>query len=179
MMFSISCTILASCQYVTIAQDYGEWERVDVLHNRAMRYCLGVNKFAPVHALYGEMGWVMPRYGRWISMVRLWNRMISMNNDRLTKRLFLWDKPKCFNNWSSWIYEICTEFGLESNFQHELPIDISIFDSLMISRTETTWKDTIQFKPKLRTYVKYKINNYKTEDYIRTPLGRMHRPIFA
>ncbi len=49
--------------------------------------------------------------------------------------------------------EICTKFGLESNFQHELPIDISIFDSLMVSRTEKTWKDTIRFKPKLRTYM--------------------------
>ena len=76
------------------------------------------------------------------------------------------------------MYEICTEFGLESNFEHELPIDISIFDSLMLSRTEKTWKDTIQFKPKLRTYVKYKIH-YKTEDYIRMPLGRMHRAILA
>ncbi len=48
----------------------------------------------------------------------------------------------------------------------------------MLSRTEKTWKNTIQFKPKLRTYVKYKID-YKTEDYIRIRLGSIHRAILA
>ena len=45
-----------------------------------------------------------------------------MNNDRLTERLFLRDKAKCFINWSSWMYEIWTAFGSESNMQHELPM---------------------------------------------------------
>ncbi len=45
-----------------------------------MRYFLGVNKFVPTHALYGELGWVMPRYRRWLSFAQIWNGLILMND---------------------------------------------------------------------------------------------------
>ena len=33
-------------------------------------------------------------------MVRLWNRLMTMDQSRLTKRIFLWETNKC-NNWVS------------------------------------------------------------------------------
>ncbi len=38
------------------------------IQNRAMPFLLGVNKFTPTHALYGELGWVIPRKRRWLSL---------------------------------------------------------------------------------------------------------------
>ena len=56
---------------VTPIMDYcaGVWgfndhKAFDNVQNRAMRYFLGVNKFVPTHLLYGDMGWLMPRYRR-------------------------------------------------------------------------------------------------------------------
>ena len=42
-----------------------------------------------VNALYGDIGWLMPKYRWWLSMVRLWNRFVSLNDSRLTRAVFL------------------------------------------------------------------------------------------
>ena len=40
----------------------------------ALRVFIGVHKFAPIAALYGDTAWLKPRYKRWIEMIHLWNR---------------------------------------------------------------------------------------------------------
>ena len=44
----------------------------NVIQYRAMRVFLRVHKYAPVAGLRGDMGWVR-------SMVRFWNRLLSMD----------------------------------------------------------------------------------------------------
>ena len=50
---------------------------IDKVQNRAMRYFLGVHKFAPNAALTSEMGWIRPQSERYICMLRLWNRLLN------------------------------------------------------------------------------------------------------
>ena len=59
-----------------------------------MRYFLGVHGFTPVPALNGEMGWLPSRFRRYLNTIRLWNRLIKMDNNCLTKTIFLWDYEK-------------------------------------------------------------------------------------
>ena len=151
---------------------------LDVIQNRAMRYFLGVNKFTPTHALYGDLGWFMPKYRRWIKIASLWNRFVSMEDGRLTKRIFLWDKELCCNNWASDLYEILSEFGLEYTFEDMATINIKEFEELMLQRTAKTWKDTIRFKPKLRTYVKFK-SEFGKEEYLTGYMSRQQRSLLA
>ena len=49
---------------------------------------LGVNRFAPKHGIEGDMGWVPPTIRRKIEMLRLWNRIVGMQNDRLPKIIY-------------------------------------------------------------------------------------------
>ncbi len=45
---------------------------------------MGVHKFAPILGHMGDMGWVSNR-GRWkLNILRLWNRLVLMSDDRLT-----------------------------------------------------------------------------------------------
>ncbi len=60
--------------------------------------------------------------------------------------------------------ELFSEFGLQSNFEYEVPVDIKLLSSSMTPRTEKTWRDTILFKPKFRTYIQYK-TLFGTEEY--------------
>ncbi len=83
-----------------------------------MRCILRANKYAPTHALYGGLGWVMPSYRRWTSMIQLWNRFVQKSSNRLAKKVFLWDKYLCMTNWSSEIGEICEEFSFEHEFNN-------------------------------------------------------------
>ena len=34
-------------------------------------------------------------------MVRYWNRLLTLDDDRLTKKVFWYDRELCANNWSS------------------------------------------------------------------------------
>ena len=151
---------------------------VDTIQNRAMRYFMGVHKFTPTHALYGDMGWIMPKYRRWTEIIRLWNRLVLMNDNRLTKRIFLWDKDLCHSNWSSDLNEILSEFGLEYTFEEMSPVDLRYFDGLMLTRTAKTWADTLTFKPKLRTYAKFK-KTFGKENYLTGYMSRRQRSILA
>ncbi len=63
---------------------YNDFECINNAQNRAMRFLLGVNRFVPTHALYVELvWWCMPRYRRWVNMLKLWNMLVSMPDDRL------------------------------------------------------------------------------------------------
>jgi hypothetical protein len=90
----------------------------------------------------------------------------------------LWDKEICYNNWSSEVCEIFSEFELEYAFEDMSQIDIQQFEALMVNRTAKTWKDTIAFKPKLRTYVKFK-TDYGTEEYVTGYMSRYQRSLLA
>ena len=53
---------------------------------KTMRYFLGVNRFTPMLGLEGEMGWLPSRYRRDIDMIRYYNRVCRMGEDRLQKK---------------------------------------------------------------------------------------------
>ncbi len=48
--------VIQVCDYSAGVWGYENFECLDNVQNRAMRFLLGVNKFAPVHALYEILG---------------------------------------------------------------------------------------------------------------------------
>ena len=70
---------------------YGSSENGDKFQFRAIRYYLGVHPKIPLLALEGDMGWNSCNIRQHINMVWLWNRLINMDDNRLTKRVFKWD----------------------------------------------------------------------------------------
>ena len=58
------------------------------VHQRASRYYLGVHPKTPLLALTGDMGWKTAQINRHIRMVRYWNRLLTLDDDRLTKKVF-------------------------------------------------------------------------------------------
>ncbi len=69
------------------------------IQNKALRYFLGVHKTAPILALEGDMGWITKDVRRQTEKLCLWNRLINMDDSRLTKKLFLYDYYLCKENW--------------------------------------------------------------------------------
>ena len=75
--------------------DYGSevWgmrmsKNIDNVQNKAIRFFLGVHKYAFILAINGEMGWLPTLDRRAMNVLRYWNRLIRMNNNRLPKKLF-------------------------------------------------------------------------------------------
>ena len=58
---------------------YKEYTSCENVSNRAMKFYLGVHKYAPNAAVRGECGWIKCKYDRWLIMCRYWNRLVQMN----------------------------------------------------------------------------------------------------
>ena len=57
----------------------------------ACRYYLGTHKSTPISAMYGEMGVLPAIFHRQVNAPRLWNRILGMSPERLTRKLLLLD----------------------------------------------------------------------------------------
>ena len=147
------------------------------IYLRAMRVFLGVHKFAPILAMEGDLGWMQPRYRRWICMLRLWNRLVAMDPNRITYKIFVNDFYMAqvdTENWCYKIWKILCEINQEQCFYNREPCDISLCKEKMLEKQEETWNVEIVKKPKLRFYRLFK-NDMNLKEYISCNLSPAER----
>ena len=173
--------LYAACVSPVLNYAAGVWGAVqspalDAVENRAVRCFLGVHKFVPVLAALGDMGWVPGSVQRKCEMVRLWNRLVNLPENRVTKKVFLWSKSK-----SPWAVELQTVFAdvqLQYVFCNYLPCSVNNIRSNLMSNFKHKWLIGIMAKPKLRTYFQIK-DVYETELYVKANLTRNQRSLVA
>ena len=102
---------------------YAKANDSDQIQHRAIRYFLGVNKFTPIPALQGEMGWIPSRVRKQVCMIRFWNRMIDKSHDRLTKRVFEIDYTKD-NGWCAEVKKFFESIKMLDTFTHKEICDV-------------------------------------------------------
>ena len=67
---------------------------MNAVHNRAMRYFLGVGKYTPNTALAGEMSWIPPIVRQWKTIALSWSSLSCSFQSRVNKRIALWANHK-------------------------------------------------------------------------------------
>ena len=95
--FNLYSLLYYAC--VTSVSDYSgavtgflQYESTLQLHLRAIRAFLGVPKNATNVGVLSEVSLLLPKYRTNIAMIRQFHRMIHMDDSKLTKQIFLWDK---------------------------------------------------------------------------------------
>ncbi len=164
--------------YASEVWGYKVFENSERVQTNALRYFLGVHKFAPHHALYGDSGWLPGVVNRHCNMIRFWNRMILMDDSRLTKKVFNYD-IKCGKlNWSSEIAKIMNKCNLEDSFTQRKFCEIKTVKEKLITLFKAEWINDISKYPKLRTYAKFKLT-LETERYLNMEFSRKERSTLA
>ena len=155
---------------------FTKFKACENIQNRAARYYLGLHRFTPIPALRGELGWNDVYIDRWINMVRFWNRLLKLEDNRLTSRVFQWDwNLSMYNkNWCSDIKGIFNEVNLLTNFNNKLICDIEQITASLKEQDITFWSSSISNKPKLRTYINFK-DTLTTEQYVTAFLPKYQR----
>ena len=76
-------------------------------------------------------------------MIRLWNRLILMNDERLTKKVFNADLVlhNSSKNWSSEIKQVMNDIGLSDQFDSKSVINLSKVDEHLNVYYARKWKD--------------------------------------
>ena len=103
---------------------FKQFNKIDTVQNRAIRYFFGVHRFTPLLAINGEINWTISMHRRWASRIRLWNRLISMNNNRLTKCVFSIDYNTSGKTWCSEIKSFFEQADMQHSFINKQAVDL-------------------------------------------------------
>ena len=62
---------------------------IEAVLNRACRFFMGLGRYAPNCGIQGDMGWAPVLQDQWAAVTRQWCRLANMNNNRITKYIFI------------------------------------------------------------------------------------------
>ena len=141
---------------------------------------MGVHRFSAKSALMGDIGWTLCTVRRKVNMLRYWNRLIEMTNDRLTKHVFENDYRSVNHtkNWCYFLYKLMSDNGLEDVFLRKECCDLELCQARLVQKYETEWKTELRRKPKLRLYRNLK-SSLGVEKYLQLNLPSNQRSILA
>ncbi len=108
-------------------------------------------------------------------MLRFWNRVLNMDDSRLTIKMFEYVYKRREKNWCNDMKQFFNVIGTMSIFEEKTSCNIR---ELQICN-HNMWKDNLPNKPKLRTYISFK-EQYYTEDYVKLCIpSRKERSMLA
>ena len=117
------CVVLVS-DYSAGVWGFNNYNKFDAVPNRAIQCFIGTHKYATNLAINRDMGWVTSNDMRKIEMIRLWNRLIVMNENRLTKKIFLSEDNKKVNKWITDIHSIMINCDIITSFNNTQIYDL-------------------------------------------------------
>ena len=135
---------------------YKSFVKIDTVQNRAMRYFMGVHKFAPNLSVIGDMGWWPSTIRHKIDMLKLWNKLIHMDDMRLMKSVFIWDYNNPYNSWCKDIKHIFQEINETVYYDDLLSCNINDIKDILRKSYSEKWKKECLNVSKLRSYVQFK-----------------------
>ena len=137
---------------------FHQYSASDKIHTKAIRSYLGVGHSAPLCALRSEMAWLEPRSRTQIKMLRFYYRLKDMDNNRLTKKILLYDQnlSNCNPNlptWSSEIKQITTRNNLLFSIDRIRPkLCLQMLHESLLKKDIIMFRQECLKLPKLRTY---------------------------
>jgi hypothetical protein len=179
-------SVVPVLEYASEVWGFKDFKQCEKVQFRACRYYLGVPPKTPLLAISGDMGWLSATLRRHVNICKLWNRLINMDDSRLNKRVFIWDKNLCTKNWSSEIFEIFRKGNMTDTFQNTCHCDIKVLQNVLFTSLKQEWLQNLpvnydrnsESKPKLRTYITFK-DDFYTEPYVKNCNARFKRSILA
>ena len=162
-MLSTFTTLFSSCVFSIL--DYGagvwgikEFNEMDRVQEKAIRYFLGVHRFAPIHMLYGDIGWIPCHVQHKSSVIRLWNRLATLSASRVTSKVFHWDLLySCKQGtWSCCVKKLFSDIDLLYCFDNSIPCSIETASRCFYENYQDIWNIERYGKPKLRYYNMFK-----------------------
>ena len=96
MLYNTYSKLVKSCVFSVL--DYGseifgiyKYDQIQRVQNIAARVFLGLNKFAPILSIQGDIGWNFCKTRIDVNILRFWNRIVNTEPSRICKHVFLWD----------------------------------------------------------------------------------------
>ena len=169
-----------------------EYKVINTVQNKAARFILGVQQKTPNLATVGDLGWCSILGKQWLEVVRLWLRLKSMDNTRLTARVFKHNLAKATTcrkkNWEYTVVELFNKIDIGyvvnigdlDTYQHVIDDCKARFHTIDQNLWYTRlWNDDGQENGnKLRTYRQFK-SEVKLEPYVTLNMPWYKKRVFS
>ena len=160
---------------------YKEYESIKKVQLKGARAFLGLPKQTSIPGILAELNWLEPRSRTQLQMIRHFHRMLKLDDNRLTKKIFLWDKhlndTGRVSTWSSEVKDILYRNNMD-NLYDQLTFPkkdvVSDLKKSLIEKDQRKWQSKCQTLPKLRTFMKFK-DFSKESPHIYKPLSFKQR----
>ncbi len=168
--------------------DYGSaiwgfktYDKLEQVHNRAMRFFAGVHRLCPKPGFTGDMGW-LDCLSRWkIERTRFWNRLVKTDDNRLVKRVFLWDIDQYTStnkgNFVSHVNQICSETDLKHCFSRNTEIDLKLVTEKLQEKFASKWQNSCNMA-KLDLYREIK-TTFGVAKYLTLNIDRYEKALLS
>ena len=111
---------------------------------------------------------------RRIEMLRLWNRLVGMSDDRFVKRVFNWDYNICLNNSSCEVNMSLQNLQILECLHSVIVCTLGNVRIRLMELECDSWKDKVINTHKLCAYLTFK-HLYEREQYAEMNLSRSER----
>ncbi len=162
------------------AESWGFIHSKDILQiqYRALRFFMGVHQSTPIPAMMGDMGWTDILIKQSTCIIRFWNRLVEMDNCRITKRIFNWDRSLKNGCWNNHVCSLFSSINYDTVYISMSKCDIKRVESKLVQNYVRKWQNSIVTMPKLRTYVLFK-HEFIPEVYITKCMSRRRRSLMS
>ena len=119
---------------------------------------------------------------RHTAIIAFWRRLHSMDENRLTKRVFMWDWNQG-KTWSHYVHYILRQCEIQipenlSSVSVDRVFTLSIVEEKLFGKQKNIWAMKLSNQSKLQTYATYKYE-YGVEPYVEANLSRSQRSLIA
>lgn len=112
-------------------------------------------------------------------MLRLWNHLVTMSDDRLTKLVFMWELEKSNNlNWSHHVKLLLQSIDMSTCFLNREVCNLNLAEIKLQQKFVNDWHNELQSVSKLRTYRSFK-RDFNLEKYVTMDIPKPHRSVLA
>lgn len=167
---------------------------INSVQARAMRFFLGMGRYTPTNALYGEFGWQPPHVKQWRCVAQHWYRLKKMDISRTNFKIFQYCDSKGTNKCRNWQYVFrkhlellnlqhlvhdCTELYSRDFYNKVVAGSMDIFTTEWNLNIRNIAGPSGRGNNKLRTYKHFKVN-YGLENYVACAfIPRKHKTALA
>ncbi len=101
-----------------------------------------------------------------------------MENNRVNKKVFLWDKALSKENWNTGLKSILSDLELENHWANNSVIPLELAKMRIQNRLERDWQHHCSTKDKLRTYRTFKAD-MNTAVHLNCNLPKFQRSLIS
>ena len=156
------------------AKNTGELDKVQL---RASRYFCGLPRNTTILGVVGLIGWTSGLVRRDMECLRLYNQLITMSHERLTRRIFDYDKAMN-GEWSTNLKQICEHSNSLSCWNACMQVDLAQAQRMFKEQYETVWNGSLSQKPKLALFSQV-IDHFGGAMHVKAQLNKHKRCLMS